>query len=93
MQLLVDSLLTLAPIALYAKVGAWSVYLAGILTLFYKGLLELSKSFLDPFGNEDFLSENIQIDVLLAESNSRANKWASEAAELPFDLRTGEAIA
>ena len=71
-QLLVDSLLALAPVALHAKVGAWSIYLAGVLTLFYKGLLEMSKSFLDPFGNENFLEENIQIDVLLGESNSRA---------------------
>ena len=42
-HLMVDSLLILAPVALYPKVGALSVPLAGILTLFYRGLLELSK--------------------------------------------------
>ena len=52
----------------------------------------MSKSFLDPFGNENFLEENIQIDVLLGESNSRATRWAAEAAELPFDLHTGAAL-
>ena len=51
-QVLVDSLVVLAPPALYAELGALSIPLCGLLTLFFKGLLELSKSFLDPFGNE-----------------------------------------
>jgi hypothetical protein len=57
-QILVDLLLVLAPLALYPKVGALAVPLCGILTLFYRGLLELAKSFLDPFGNEGRVHRN-----------------------------------
>ena len=49
-----DSLVIIAPVALYAKLGALSIPLCGLLTLFFKGLLELSKSFLTPSGNEGF---------------------------------------
>ena len=43
-QVLVDSLVLLAPFALYPELGSPSIPLAGLLTLFFKGLLELSKS-------------------------------------------------
>ena len=46
-HLLVDALLLLAPFALYAKLGAFAIILNGIIALFYRGLLELSKSFLE----------------------------------------------
>ena len=46
-HLLVDALLLLAPFALYAKLGAFAIVLNGIIALFYRGLLELSKSFLE----------------------------------------------
>ena len=47
---LVDMLLFLAPYALYPKLGLFAVPMTGVIALFYRGLLELSKSFLDPFG-------------------------------------------
>ena len=50
--MLVDSLVVLAPLALYAELGRFSIPLTGLITLFFKGLLELSKSFLDPFGTD-----------------------------------------
>ena len=37
--------------ALYPRLGLFSVPMTGVIALFYRGLLELSKSFLDPFGN------------------------------------------
>lgn len=83
-HVLVDTLLFLAPIALYPTVGAFSVPLAGILAIFYRGLLELSKSFLDPFGNEGSKAQNIQVDVLMAESNAGTMRWMAGAEDLPF---------
>jgi hypothetical protein len=67
MQVLVDSLVVLAPFALYPELGTVSIPLTGLLTLFFKGLLELSKSFLDPFGTEGFPGQNIRVDVLVSE--------------------------
>jgi hypothetical protein len=49
-QTLVDILVFVAPFALYPKVGGWSIPLAALITYFYCGLLELSKSFFDVFG-------------------------------------------
>lgn len=56
-QVLVDSLLVISPFALYPSVGILSVPLVGLLALFFRGLLQLSKSFLDPFGVEGFQAQ------------------------------------
>lgn len=56
-QVLVDSLVVISPIALYPSVGILSVPLVGLLALFFRGLLNLSKSFLDPFGVEGFQAQ------------------------------------
>ena len=45
-HVMIHLLLVLAPIALYPKVGALTVLLIPLLTLFYHGLLELAMSFL-----------------------------------------------
>ncbi|KAL3933307.1 MAG: hypothetical protein SGBAC_010459 [Bacillariaceae sp.] len=79
-QVLVDSLVFLSPVCLYSDVGSLSVPLVGLLTLFFKGLLELSKSFLDPFGTEGFKSQNIRVDVLVSELNFGAqSRWVKAA--------------
>ena len=83
-QILVDMLIVLAPFALYPRTGALTVPLCGVLTLFYRGFLVLSKSFLDPFGNDDSLSENLNISCLLAETNAGSVRWMNGAARLPF---------
>lgn len=49
-QIMVDTLMVLSPFALYPELGSLSIPLVGILTLFFRGLLKLSKSFLDCFG-------------------------------------------
>ena len=83
-QVLVDSLVLLAPLALYAQLGRLAIPLCGLLTLFFKGLLELSKSFLDPFGNEGFPGQNIRVDVLVSELNFGAqSRWSAAGAVLP----------
>lgn len=90
-QVLVDSLLYITPFAIYPKIGAFSVFLTAILTLFYRGFLELSKSFLDPFGNLDPLGDredagpNMQVAVLIAETNAGSTRWLRGASAIPFD--------
>ena len=83
-QLLVDTLVVLAPFALYPKLGVLTVLLSCILVIFYRGFLQLSKSFLDPFGNGDSLTANFSIDCLIAETNAGSVRWLHAARELPF---------
>lgn len=45
----------------------------------------LSKSFLDPFGNEDSLSENFSVHCLICETNAGSVRWANGIEQLPFD--------
>ena len=99
-QLLVDSLLVYAPIALYPQLGVLSVPVSGILTLFFHGLLALSKAFLDPFGNAEVgdagdaakhdldapsRAQTIRTDALISEVNSASTRWWRGAERLPFD--------
>lgn len=62
-QVLVDSLVVISPIALYPSVGILSVPLVGLLALFFRGLLNLSKSFLDPFGVEGFIEQCLHGEI------------------------------
>ena len=82
-QVLVDMLCILSPIALYPKVGELAIFLSAILALFYRGFLSLSKSFLDPFGNSGSKAQNINTDVLLAESNAGAPRWSQLGERVP----------
>ena len=58
----------------------------GLLTLFYAGLLDLSKILLDPLDNDNDESYdspvNVDIGVLIRESNS--TRWKHSAEMLPF---------
>ncbi len=87
---LVDMLLFLAPYALYPRLGLFSVPMTGVIALFYRGLLELSKSFLDPFGNRRVslsgLSADIGIATLMGESNAGSLIWPQGVQSLPFDV-------
>jgi len=86
---LVDILLLLAPFGLYAHLGWFAIPMTGLFTLFYRGLLELSKSFLDPFGNRRVslsgLSADINVDCLIGESNAGSLVWPQGAKQMPFD--------
>ena len=86
-QILVDVLVVLAPFALYGKIGFFTIPLVGVLTIFFRGFLALSKSFLDPFGNEDSLSENMSVHCLLCETNAGSIRWSNGIEELPFGKR------
>ena len=83
-QVLVDFLLLLAPAALYPKMGLMSVPLSGVIVFFYRGLLELSKSFLDPWGNDGSEAQNVNIDVLLAEVHKDTPLWANAGQCAPI---------
>ncbi|KAL7546776.1 hypothetical protein ACHAWF_010108, partial [Thalassiosira exigua] len=86
-QVLVDSLVAIAPFALYPSVGFLSVPLVGMLALFFRGLLTLSKSFLDPFGVEGFREQNIRVDVLVSELNFGATKrWINAGGFVPLSV-------
>ena len=86
---LVDTLLMMTPLALFPRLGVVSMVAGPLLVLFYRGLLELSKSFLDPFGNrrmsvKDFGSD-INIDTLIGESNAATLVWPRAAGVFPFN--------
>ena len=78
-QVLVDVLCLMAPFALFPRAGLLTVFLAATVCLFFEGLVELCKTFLDPFGNRrvsnaDFRAD-VQVDVLIAESNAGLTMW------------------
>ena len=67
----------------------YSVPGVGLLTLFYGGMLDLSKILLFPLGNNDDSyytdnSVNMDIGVLIRESNVGSNRWKSGVETLPF---------
>jgi len=84
-QILVDTLVALAPFALYPKLGVLTVLLSPILVIFYRGFLQLSKSFLDPFGNGDSQTENFDLTCLICETNAGSVRWFNAIEELPFE--------
>ena len=85
-QILVDSFLVLAPFALYVELGIWSIPAVGLLTLFYSGLLDLAKILLDPLENDGYYNSKINMDigVLIRESNASSSQFTYAAEKLPF---------
>ena len=77
--------------------GAFTLLLCPLIVLFYSGLLELSKSFLDPFGNRRVsttdLSAEINIDTILGEANAGSLVWPAGAQRTPFVERQQQAGA
>lgn len=85
-QILVDAFIVLAPLSLYSTLGDMSILCVGIITLFYTGLLDLAKIFLDPLNNEVYYRNSIYMDlgVLIRESNAGSTRWKNGGAKLPF---------
>ena len=85
-QILVDTLVVISPLALYSELGDYSVIAVAILTFFYNGLLNLAKIFLDPLNNEKYCGNSIFMDlgVLIRESNTGSLGWKNAGAKLPF---------
>ena len=86
-QCLVDLLCATAPLALFPRGGAFGIALCAVIALFFGGVVELSKAFLDPFGNRhvsnDSFRADVQVDVLLAESNRGLAAWHAHVDLLP----------
>jgi hypothetical protein len=57
--------------------GVFSVALVGILTLFYRGLLDLAKVFLDPLDSEDYCegAVHLNLSVFIREVNANSMRW------------------
>ena len=74
---------------MYANMGVLSIPMTGVVSVFYRGLLELSKSFLDPFGNRRVsnsgLTSDISVDCLIGESNAGSLVWPQGAKKFPID--------
>lgn len=85
-QILVDTFVLAAPIALYADLGDYSIFAVGTLTLFYTGLNNLAKIFLDPLNNENYCENSIFMDlgVLVRETNGFSAQWKKAGEKLPF---------
>lgn len=84
-QIMVDVLLFCAPFACYTDMGYFSIAAVGILTLFFNGLLDLSKVMLDPLDMEDYCDGviDINVGVFIRESNSGSVKFYKGAEYLP----------
>ena len=84
-QVLVDGFVLITPLALYGDLGEFSVIAVGLVTLFYTGLNNLAKIFLDPLNNENFCENSIFMDlgVLIRESNGDSTKWR-RGSKVPF---------
>jgi len=83
-QILVDTLVYTAPFAQYGTLGPLGCILSvGILTIFYSGLLDLAKVFLDPLDNEDYCQGSVHMDigVLIRESNAASKRWIHGASK------------
>ncbi len=79
-QLLVDSFLIITPFAAFAEMGAFSPFATLVLTLFFQGLLDLSKMFLDPY---DDSGDPIGVNALIQESNAGSTRFSDAAYQVP----------
>ena len=84
-QMLVDSFLIVTPFAALAEMGNFSPFATFVLTLFFQGLMDLSKMFLDPFNNEGQGEDGdyLVVNTLIQESNAGSVRFQNVVKELP----------
>jgi len=84
-QIMVDTLLFIAPVALYKDLLAFTIPTVGIMTIFFGGLLDISKVMLDPLDNEDYCDGviDINVGVFIRQANYGAIKFKQGAETLP----------
>jgi predicted membrane chloride channel (bestrophin family) len=84
-QMLVDSFLIVTPFAALAEMGNFSPFATFVLTLFFQGLMDLSKMFLDPFNNEGQGEDGdyLVVNTLIQESNAGSERFKDVVTELP----------
>lgn len=87
-QVLVDVILWMYPFMAFST--GMTPYLAvigcGLLTMFYQGLFDLAKQFLDPYDNENYGKgdDPLCIDTLIAETNAGSIRFMNGLAQKPF---------
>jgi hypothetical protein len=74
--------------------GFLGVLGTALLTIFYQGLFDLAKQFLDPYDNESYGrgEDPLCIDTLIAESNAGSVRWMNGILKTPYfynDLKAG----
>jgi len=96
-QVLVDVILWMYPFMAFSSgmTPLLGVLGTGLLTIFYQGLFDLAKQFLDPYDNENYGKgdDPLCVDTLIAETNSGSIRWMNSFAQQPFSsqrLRDGE---
>merc|ERR1711862_1085583 len=90
-QVLVDVILLLYPfMALTSDMSTWlGVAGTALLSIFYQGLFDLAKQFLDPYDNENFGNgdDPLCVDTLVAETNAGSIRWMNGFNEMPFSAQ------
>jgi hypothetical protein len=96
-QVLVDVILWMYPVMSFSLEMSpfLGVLGTGLLTMFYQGLFDLAKQFLDPYDNENYGKgeDPLCVDTLIAETNSGSVRWMNGFDRQPFSsqkLRDGE---
>eukprot|EP00978_Attheya_sp_CCMP212_P030371 scaffold111422_cov53-Attheya_sp.AAC.5 len=96
-QVLVDVILWMYPFMAFSTgmTPFLGVLGTGLLTMFYQGLFDLAKQFLDPYDNENYGKgeDPLCVDTLIAESNAGSVRWLYSFEQQPFSsqkLRDGE---
>ena len=85
---MVDAYLVLCPFVLFTSMGGWAVFASGLLTLFYQGLYDLGKHFLDPFDNEgtSTVTDPMNLDTMICETNGGSVRWYPGAKVAPSSV-------
>jgi len=96
-QVLVDVILWMYPFMAFSTGMSplLGVLGTGLLTMFYQGLFDLAKQFLDPYDNESYGKgeDPLCVDTLVAETNSGSVRWMNSFEFQPFSsqrLKDGE---
>ena len=96
-QVLLDVVLWMYPFMALSTGMAWHTGIlgTGLLTIFYQGLFDLAKQFLDPYDNENYGKgdDPLMIDTLIAETNAGSVRWLDSFQQQPWNrqlLNDGE---
>ena len=88
-QVLLDVVLWMYPFMALSTGMAWHISIlgTGLLTVFYQGLFDLSKQFLDPYDNENYGKgdDPLVIDTLIAETNAGSVRWMNSFQQQPWN--------
>ena len=90
-QVLVDTILWMYPFMAFSSNMSPTIGVlgCGLLTMFYQGLVDLAKQFLDPYDNENYGRgyDPICVDTLIAETNAGSVRWMNAFEFQPWSAR------